>query len=190
MAYYSDYPNIIISDLIEQEMQNEKNKKLEDETNYNSILSLFPYKFLNKVGLDAKKLKRAKYHNSNKIGITGYIDYIILQNFIDHNTPIIYGIDSANRFFISLLFNKKNLDTENVSEKNIITFFQRYTGEDHFFVSCQTGFENYNSCITANFNNFDKELDNEYNILFKLLNEGSTIETFDNIKYEISLSQL
>jgi hypothetical protein len=130
-----------------------------------------------------------------RFGNTGYIDFI-KQSEVTEN--IMKGIDDNERPFIvfkaEFVYNTNNTNTNNkntkIIKKTFTTFFQRYTGEDHFFVSCQTGFENYNSCITANFNNFDKELDNEYNILFKLLNEGSTIETFDNIKYEISLSQL
>lgn len=71
---------------------------------------------------------KSKYLNiNNKVGMTGYIDFITVQ---DMKYNIMHGTDCYNRSFIAF---KVNLINKNDSEdkKQIVgTFFQRYT-DDH-----------------------------------------------------------
>ena len=120
----------------------------------------------------------------DKFGLTGYIDFIESRHFINDNfkTNIIYGHDNINRFFISVLY--KNLVTDKIQ---IVTFFQRYSTDSRYYVSCQDSFIYPTSCATFRFTDNDSEkLTEIYEILFKLMNEGiaeSTIESDEKYSY-------
>ena len=121
----------------------------------------------------------------DKCGMTGYIDFIKSSDFINQNykTNIIYGYDDMSRFFISILYNDQL-----TNKTKIVTFFQRYTEDLRYYVSCQNTFIYSTHCATCRFTNNDskKNLTEIYEILFKLMNEGiaeSTIESDEKYSY-------
>ena len=118
----------------------------------------------------------------DRFGITGYIDFFRKSDFINdsYRTNIIYGYDNNNRFFISILYKDELNDCE-----KIVTFFQRYTHQTNFYVSCQNTFIWESWCATYVFtNNQYDRLDVCYQILFNLINSGvATNNIQDEIKY-------
>lgn len=120
----------------------------------------------------------------DKIGFTGYIDFISKKNFINDNykTNILFGIDKANRFFISILYDISSLDNK-IKENNIVTFFQRYTENKYGFVSCQKTFIYESYVQTHNFQ-YNNNLGDQYIVLFDLLNNGLSIK--DDKTYSLS----
>ena len=133
------------------------------------------------IDFNSKYMLNSKNINiGDKYGMTGYIDFISSSHFINENdkTNIVYGYDNAKRFFISILY--KDLLHNKIK---IVTFFQRYTNETRFFVSCQNTFIMDNSCVTHLFTNSEfVTLSKIYQILFKLINHG--IATSDEDRYE------
>lgn len=137
---------------------------------------IFP-EFLHKyINFDSEYMLNAKNMDiPHKYSFTGYIDFIEFKNFDneDYKTNILYGYDHYNRFYISVLYNDLILN-----KKNIVTFFQRYSEQKTYFVSCQNSFISPSYCATWNFIYSDQTLTKYYSILFKLLNEG--IAYYDN----------
>jgi hypothetical protein len=122
----------------------------------------------------------------NKIGFTGYIDFITKKNFINDNykTNILFGYDSTNRFFISILYDVFSLDLKNkIKENNIVTYFQRYSDYKYGYVSCQNTLIYESYVQTHNFQ-YDDNLGDQYKVLFDLLNNGSSVK--DNKTYCLS----
>lgn len=122
----------------------------------------------------------------DKIGFTGYIDFISKKNFINDNykTNILFGYDNYNRFFISILYDVYSLDLENkIKENKIVTFFQRYSDNKYGYVSCQNTliYESYVQTHNFQYNNI---LGDQYEVLFDLLNNGSSVK--DNKTYCLS----
>ena len=121
-----------------------------------------------------------------RFGLTGYIDFFRKSDFINdsYKTNIIYGYDNTKRFFISILYK----DELNDSEK-IVTFFQRYTNQTNFYVSCQNTFIWECWCATYVFtNNHYDRLEECYQILFTLINNGvATNDIQDETKYSYKL---
>jgi len=106
----------------------------------------------------------------NKFGITGYIDFFRNNHFSndEYTTNIIYGYDNIQRFFISVRY--KDMIT---NKHKIVTFFQRYPMDNNYYVSCQSSFVYENMCVTFRFtDNPSEQLNETYEILFKLINEG------------------
>jgi len=107
-------------------------------------------------------------------------------DFINENykTNIIYGHDSIERFFISILY------TDQLTNKQkIVSFFQRYSTDSRYYVSCQNSFIYSTMCATFRFSNNPKEkLTEIYEILFKLMNDGiaeSNIESDEKYSYKL-----
>jgi len=111
-----------------------------------------------------------------KFGI-GYIDFFQPNDFINNNykTNIIYGYDHMSRFFISILY-KDLIDSKN----KIVTFFQRYSENPPYYVSCQNTFIYSSYCATFYFS-YNKKITEIYEILFKLINHG---KAENNIKID------
>ena len=120
----------------------------------------------------------------DKFGFTGYIDFISKKNFINDNykTNILFGYDSANRFFISILYDISTVDNIK-KEYNIVTFFQRYTENIYGYVSCQKTFIYESYVQTHNFQ-YNKNLGDQYEVLFDLLNNGFSVK--DDKTYSLS----
>jgi hypothetical protein len=114
-------------------------------------------------------------------GITDYIDFLKKDDFINYN--VIYGEDSAKRFFISVLYNNTNTVTdENIKNQdhNIMTIFQRYTNEPYFFVSCGNTFIHNHDVQTYKFNNIDnKPMPTQFEHFFNLINNGQVTVTYN-----------
>lgn len=122
----------------------------------------------------------------DKIGFTGYIDFITKINFINDNykTNILFGYDKANRFFISILYDVFSLDLKNkIKENKIVTFFQRYSDNKYGYVSCQNTLIYESYVQTHNFQ-YNNNLGDQYEVLFDLLNDGSSVK--DNKTYCLS----
>jgi hypothetical protein len=134
------------------------------------------------IDFNSKYMLNAKNINiGDTYGMTGYIDFISLKHFINENdkTNIVYGYDNSKRFFISLLY-KDILNDKN----KIVTFFQRYSNEHRYFVSCQNTFIIDNSCITHLFTNSDfNTLSKIYQILFTLINYGVAKNDVDSDEF-------
>lgn len=122
----------------------------------------------------------------DKCGMTGYIDFIQPIDFINENyeTNIIYGHDSIERFFISILYTDQLTNNQ-----KIVTFFQRYSTDSRYYVSCQNSFIYSTMCATFRFSsNPTEKLTEIYEILFKLMNDGiaeSTIESDEKYSYKL-----
>lgn len=120
----------------------------------------------------------------DKYGMTGYIDFIQPHYFINANykTNIIYGHDSIDRFFISILYTDQLTNNQ-----KIVTFFQRYSTDSTYYVSCQNSFIYSTMCATFRFsNNPTEKLTEIYEILFKIMNDGiaeSNIESDEKYSY-------
>ncbi len=121
----------------------------------------------------------------DKIGFTGYIDFISKKNFIndDYKTNILFGFDCANRFFISILYDVFSVENKKIKENKIVTFFQRYSDNIYTYVSCQNTliFDSY--VQTHNFTN--DNLGDQFIVLFELLNNGCSSD-YNNITYRLS----
>ena len=114
----------------------------------------------------------------------------LLHKYINFNSKFMLNSkhktigDNADRFFISILYK----DELNDSEK-IVTFFQRYTNQSNFYVSCQNTFIIEGWCATYVFtsNQYDK-LCECYQILFNLINNGvSANDTQNETRYSYKL---
>ena len=135
------------------------------------LTSDFPYFFKNHI--DFKKLALLSPRlivNDHRYGATGYIDYITHRDFDTHNTNILYGYDSYNRFFISTMY--IYLDKED-PQRRIATFFQRYSDSRTFYVSCGNTYNSFSDCQTYNFVYPGKDMaGTQYETLFNLLNHS------------------
>jgi hypothetical protein len=148
------------------------------------IIPSFFHKYIN---FSSNFMLNSRYINiGDKCGMTGYIDFIQPIDFINenYNTNIIYGHDSIERFFISILY------TDQLANKQkIVSFFQRYSTDSRYYVSCQNSFIYSTMCATFRFsNNPTEKLTEIYEILFKLMNEGiaeSTIESDEKYSYKL-----
>ena len=118
----------------------------------------------------------------DKIGFTGYIDFISKKNFINDNykTNILFGFDCASRFFISILYDVFSFDNKKIKENNIVTFFQRYSDNKYSYVSCQNTLI-YDSYVQVHNFNHNNNLGDQYIVLFELLNNGFCVN--DNKTY-------
>jgi hypothetical protein len=165
--------NIIINKIIDKSIIQKKIKE---------YFPIYLHKFIdfNKFILNSVNIDLGE-----KIGFTGYIDFILKKNFINDNykTNILFGFDCASRFFISILYDVYSSDNKKIKENNIVTFFQRYSENKYMFVSCQNTLI-YDSYVqTHNFNN-NNNLGNQYIVLFELLNNGFSLH--DDKIYHLS----
>lgn len=152
-------------------VSNEIKNMLDDHVKIKKIKEVIPEFFHKYINFNSKFILNSKNIDiGDNYGITGYIDFIRHNHFINENdkTNIVYGYDNVNRFFISVLY--KDLLNDKM---NIVTFFQRYGTDKKYYVSCQNTFIMNGWCATYRFTNntFDK-LTEIYEILFKLINEG------------------
>jgi len=120
--------------------------------------------------------------NVNKrYGSTGYIDYIINEDFIN-NSDIIWGIDNAQRYFLSINYNSYINGVFN--ENNIMTIFQRYTDQKRLWVTCGKVF--CNEAVVFNFieNELNHTFNNIFGLFFEIINNGKITTEYigwDNI---------
>ena len=68
---------------------------------------------------------------NNKIGLTGYIDFITVA---DMSHSIMEGTDCYNRSFIAIKINMVNRNNPEDKKQVVGTFFQRYT--DDMYTLC------------------------------------------------------
>ena len=144
---------------------------INDDIIVEKIKEIFPI-FLHKyIDFNSPYIKNSKNIDiGDNFGMTGYIDFIRPHHFIndEYKTNVIYGYDNVDRFFISVLY--KDLL---MNETKIATFFQRYSSDKRFYVSCQNTFISSSYCATFCFmNDHSQKLTEFYDVLFKLLNEG------------------
>ena len=168
---------------------------LEDVNNYKILLNNISPEFIEILKHKIFPKNYSKYRllfNAKKIdidsntGSTGYIDFLRPNHF--NSTNIIYGYDCYNRFFISIIYDKKvnNIVTTN----NVITFFQRYSDNDYFYVNGGQSF--YGTSVISNFNFNDKlkKMDMQFNVFFDLIIYGSAIGFFEEYNYEYRCNQI
>jgi len=164
--------NIVINKIIDKSIIQKKIKE---------YFPIYLHKFIdfNKFILNAVNLDLG-----NKIGFTGYIDFISKKNFIndDYKTNILFGFDCANRFFISILYDIFSVDKKKIKQNKIVTFFQRYSGNIPVYVSCQNTLICDNYVQTHNFRN--DNLRDQFIVLFQLLNNGYSLH--DDKTYHLS----
>lgn len=160
---------------------------IDDDIKIKKIKEIIP-EFLHKyINFNSKFMLNSKNIDiGDRFGFTGYIDFIRPENFINENykTNIIYGYDNINRFFISILY--KDLLND---ETKIVTFFQRYSSDTTYYVSCQNTFIMSGWCATFRFtNNAFEKLTIIYEIMFRLINEGvATNDIHSEEKYNYIL---
>jgi hypothetical protein len=149
---------------------------------------IIPQIFHKYINFNSKYMLNSKNINiGDKYGITGYIDFIRKKDFINetYKTNIVYGFDNNSRFFISVLYN----DLIN-NKLKIVTFFQRYSNDTTYYVSCQNTFILEGWCATHRFTGqqFDT-LSKTYEILFKLMNDGiaeNAVNSDDKYSYKLA----
>ena len=113
--------------------------------------------FISKHLTNFSKAKRIDVNT--RVGHTGYIDFIEESDF--PNTNIVYGYDSYDRFFLSILFLKNG-------KKQIMTLFQRYQEDDLKFVTCAQTISG-----VVDVHRFDgRPLPDEYVQFFDLINNS------------------
>ncbi len=165
--------NIVLNKIINKSIIEKKIKE---------YFPIYLHKFIdfNKFILNAVNLDLG-----DKIGFTGYIDFISKKNFIndDYKTNILFGFDCTNRFFISILYDVFSIDNKKIKENKIVTFFQRYSDNKYSYVSCQNTLIYDSNVQTHNFANTCKFGD-QYIVLFELLNNGFSL--YDNKTYRLS----
>jgi len=107
------------------------------------------------------KPSKARYVDVNtRVGHTGYIDFIEKSDFVDTN--IIYGYDSYDRFFMSILYLKNG-------NPQIMTLFQRFQEDPLKFVTCS---QTISGVVDAH--RFDdRPLPDEYVHFFDLINNST-----------------
>jgi len=160
---------------------------IDDNVKIEKMKEVIPQLLHKYINFNSKFMLNSKNINiGDRFGFTGYIDFFRKSDFItdSYRTNIIYGYDNADRFFISILYKNQLNDSE-----KIVTFFQRYTTQSNFYVSCQNTFIIEGWCATYVFtnNHYDK-LCECYQILFNLINNGvSTNDTQNENKYSYKL---
>jgi hypothetical protein len=109
----------------------------------------------------------------NKSGDTGYIDFIIKEDF-PVGSNVVYGYDKFNRFFLSVLY----CETKRPEYYHVMTIFERYSNDPHLIVSAGYKFiEN----VVATWNLSLDRMDSQIANFFKLINDGMVdVEYFDN----------
>lgn len=118
----------------------------------------------------------------DRFGMTGYVDFLQKEDFVNHN--VIFGKDIVNRFFISVLYkditNTGHPKTYHDDYK-IMTIFQRYTNDNHFFVSCGDTFIYKGDTQTHNFlqNDIDKPIPVQFKHFFHLINDKEISITYN-----------
>jgi hypothetical protein len=122
-------------------------------------------------------MKECNVHT--RMGSTDYIDYITENDFKISNTNAIYGYDCASRFFISVLY--KIQDGNKDDFPRIMTVFQRYTNEEHFYVSCSDIFK-FCDIQTCNFSTGN--VPNSFLYFFELIKNGNVSIPTDKYDYK------
>lgn len=155
----------------------ERKKKIE------LIKNNFPKIFHNIINFDSI-IHAVKINLDDRIGFTGYIDFISYNDFKKNNSNILYGYDCVNRFFISIMYDVDSNIFHNKLNNKIITFFQRYSDNKRFYVNCNTSFI-YSDYV--NTYNFVQEPPKQFQILFNLLNYNKAKYDYetDDSKYKI-----
>lgn len=125
-----------------------------------------------------------KYINiGNRCGATGYIDFLRYNDFVDNESNVIGGYDKYNRFFMSILYDKIDLN-KGILKNNITTIFQRYSDDMFFYVSCNNSLcDLYTSVNTINLKTL--MVNDYYELLFDLLGYGK-IEINDNLVCQLT----
>ncbi len=142
----------------------------------NLLKNNFPIFFHNIINFDSI-IHAAKINLNNRMGFTGYIDFISYNDFKENNSNILYGYDCVNRFFISIMYDVDSTIFHKKPKNKIITFFQRYSDNNKIYVNCGTSFIYYSYVNTYN---FLQEPPKQYQILFNLLNNNKAHYNHEN----------
>ena len=163
----------------------EINKMIDKSIIEKKIKEYFPIYLHKFIDFNKFIINAVNINLGNKIGFTGYIDFILKKNFINDNnkTNILFGFDCASRFFISILYDVYSSDNKKIKENNIVTFFQRYSENKYRYVSCQNTLI-YDSYVQVHNFNYNNNLGDQYIVLFELLNNGFCVN--DNKTYCLS----
>ena len=179
-----DYNTIINYYVTNKTQYSIKNMELlERKKQIELIKNNFPKIFHNIINFDSI-IHAAKINLNNRMGFTGYIDFISYNDFKKNNSNILYGYDCVNRFFISIMYDVDSNIFHNKLNNKIITFFQRYSDNKRFYVNCNTSFI-YSDYV--NTYNFVQEPPKQFQILFNLLNYNKAKYDYetDDSKYKI-----
>ena len=139
-----------------------------------------------------ESLPNIKYLSlNNKVGLTGYIDFITIQD-MKHN--IMHGTDCYNRSFIAIKINLVNKNNPDDKKQVVGTFFQRYT--DDYDTLCygtcyETGILFHSSYVASyDYEDLDKRLskllNNEKIYTYNKINETDCVICTGD--YEITLA--
>ena len=135
-----DYNTIINYYVTNKTQYSIKNMELlERKKQIELIKNNFPKIFHNIINFDSI-IHAVKINLDDRIGFTGYIDFISYNDFKKNNSNILYGYDCVNRFFISIMYDVDSNIFHNKLNNKIITFFQRYSDNKRFYVNCNTSF--------------------------------------------------
>ena len=149
---------------------------LERKKQINLLKNNFPIFFHNIINFDSI-IHAAKINLNNRMGFTGYIDFISYNDFKENHSNILYGYDCVNRFFISIMYDVDSNIFHKKPKNKIITFFQRYSDNNKIYVNCGTSFIYYSYVNTYN---FLQEPPKQYQILFNLLNNNKAHYNHEN----------
>ena len=192
---YCDYDSLInckvtskfFKDNIEKNLLIEKLRHKRKLNKIQKISNFFPTFF--KKLLNFSNIQHAKLVKLGKnLGYTDYIDFLTLNHFAKQDTNIIYGRDVLKRFFISIMYDVDNDYYHEYKTNNIITFFQRLSENDTYYVICGDSFYERGIVNTHDFNN--NKNDEQIRIFFELLNNGKSNYKKNDINLNYVLSEI
>lgn len=138
----------------------------------------FPNVLREKIGLDNLYRDGVYYDIQNKVGLTGYVDFLRKNDFPE-NKKIIYGSDRYNRFFISFLINVRVND----SVRDVaFTIFKRYSDNPTYFTNGLYLYGSSNDAIYI----IDDEIINmpkQLILLFDIIKKGYGYYLYDENEY-------
>ena len=116
--------------------------------------------------------KYTKIHIGYRTGNSGYIDFIIPEDFIN-NSNVVYGYDYDGRFFVSVLYR------EDGGQPKVMTIFQRYDDTPQFFVTCGNTFVHPNNVVSHSFT-ADKPLPQLIEYFYNIIN-NKQVDVIDEV---------
>ena len=122
---------------------------LEKYRKINSHLKMYPKMLIDALGETDKIITIPIYDIGERIGWTGYIDFIYRE---DMKYPVMRGLDSYGRSFLTLSYNLYYEDGKFMSNK-VESFFQRYIDDSGVWTSGNTGQPSYLSLCRSRIDN-------------------------------------
>ena len=179
----------VIKESVDKNLLNEKLREKRKIIKINKMYNFFPEHFKKIINfskiIQSKLIKLGKEQKNSE-----YIDFLNLKHYAKHDTNIMFGRDIFNRFFISIMYDVDNDYYHEYKTNNIITFFQRFSEKDSFYIICGDSFIERGLINTFDFNNNKDKMEEQIRIFIELLNFGKSSFKKNNIILNYVLSQI